>query len=75
MKHRILATFNINKKNQFERLYVYDARLYKMMIKQQLREKKIPKGGNHNPYIKEEQTKYKRTNNDKQNIHIKLKIE
>jgi hypothetical protein len=34
-----------------------------MIIKQQLREKKIPKGGNHNPYIKEEQTKYKRTNN------------
>ena len=53
---------------------MYDARLYKMIIKQQLREKKIPKGGNHNPYIKEEQTKYKRTNNDKQNIHIKLKI-
>jgi hypothetical protein len=42
---------------------------------------KIPKGGNQNPYIEEEQTtqwpkeKYKRTNNDLQNIHIKLKIE
>ena len=23
IKHRILATFNINKKNQFERLYVF----------------------------------------------------
>jgi hypothetical protein len=37
--------------------------------------------GNQNPYIKEEQTtqwpkeKVKRTNNDQQNIHIKLKIE
>ena len=38
--------------------------------------------GNRNPYIEEEQTtqwakdkKYKRTNNDQQNIHIKLKIE
>jgi len=37
--------------------------------------------GNQNPYIEEEQTtqwpkeKYKRTNNDLQNIHIKLKIE
>jgi hypothetical protein len=43
---------------------------------------KIPKGGNQNPYIKEEQTtqwpkekRTKRTNNDLQNIHIKLKIE
>ena len=42
---------------------------------------KMPKGGNQNPYIDEEQTtqcqkkKYKRTNNDLQNIHIKLKIE
>jgi hypothetical protein len=63
---------------------------------------KIPKGGNQNPYIKEEQTTqwpkdtkgvirtriskknrkhngqkkmHKRTNNDLQNIHIKLKIE
>ncbi len=38
--------------------------------------------GNQNPYIEEEQTtqwpkekKDKRTNNDLQNIHIKLKIE
>jgi len=37
--------------------------------------------GNQNPYIEEEQTiqwpnkKYKRTNNDLQNINIKLKIE
>ena len=36
--------------------------------------------GNQNPYIEEEQTrdqkkKHKRTNNDLQNIHIKLKIE
>ena len=36
--------------------------------------------GNQNPYIEEEQTtngqkkKYKRTNNDVQNIHIKLKV-
>jgi hypothetical protein len=41
---------------------------------------KIPKGGNQNPYIKEQTTqwpkkKYKMTNNDLQNIHIKLKIE
>jgi hypothetical protein len=40
---------------------------------------KIPKGGNQNPYIEEEQTtqkkENKRTNNDLQNIHIKLKIE
>ena len=42
---------------------------------------KIPKGGNQNPHIEEEQTtqwpkeKSKRTNNDLQNIHIKLKIE
>ena len=39
---------------------------------------KIPKG-NQNPYIEEEQTTQrkstKRTNNDLQNIHIKLKIE
>ena len=42
---------------------------------------KIPKG-NRNPYSEEEQTtqwakekKYKRTNSDLQNIHIKLKIE
>ena len=53
------------------------------MIKKSL---KIPKGGNQNPYIEEEQTaqwpkekgqkeKDKRTNNDLQNIHIKLKIE
>jgi hypothetical protein len=61
---------------------------------------KIPKGGNQNPYIKEQTTqwpqdtkgviriliskknrqhngqkkKHKRTNNDIQNIHIKLKI-
>jgi len=39
------------------------------------------KGGNQNPYIEGEQTtqwpkkKYKRTNNNLQNIHIKLKIE
>jgi len=37
--------------------------------------------GNQNPYIEEEQIthgqkkKFKRTNNDQQNIHIKLKIE
>jgi hypothetical protein len=35
--------------------------------------------GNQNPYIEEEhhgeKKKYKRTNNDPQNIHIKLKIE
>ena len=37
--------------------------------------------GNQNPYFKDEQTtqwqkkKYKRTNNDQQNMHIKLKIE
>jgi len=38
--------------------------------------------GNQNPHIEEEQTtewpkqkKYKRTNNDLQNIHIQLKIE
>jgi len=35
--------------------------------------------GNQNPYIEEEQTtqwpKYKRTNNDLQNIHIKIQIE
>jgi hypothetical protein len=36
--------------------------------------------GNQNPYIEEQTTqwqtkKYKRTNNDLQNIHIKLKIE
>jgi hypothetical protein len=37
--------------------------------------------GNQNPHIEEEQTtqwpkeKYKRANNDQQNIHIKLKIE
>ena len=40
---------------------------------------KIPKGGNQNPYIEEEQTtqwpKEKVQNNDLQNIHIKLKIE
>jgi hypothetical protein len=41
---------------------------------------KIPKGGNQNPYIEEEQAnnghkkKYKRTNNDLQNIHINIKI-
>ena len=40
---------------------------------------KIPKGGNQNPYTEEEHNgqkkKYKRTNNDLQNIHIKLRIE
>jgi hypothetical protein len=40
---------------------------------------KIPKGGNHNPYIEEEyngqKKKDKSTNNDLQYIHIKLKIE
>jgi hypothetical protein len=40
---------------------------------------KIPKGGNQNPYIEEEQTtqkkEYKTTTNDLQNIHIKLKPE
>jgi hypothetical protein len=43
---------------------------------------KIPyQRGNENPYIEEEQKtqwpkeKYKRTNNDLQKIHIKLKIE
>ena len=40
---------------------------------------KIPKGGNQNPYIEEEQTtqcpKEKVQNDDLQNIHIKLKIE
>jgi len=37
---------------------------------------KIPKGGNQNPYIEEEQTtQWKRTNNDLQIIHISLKIE
>jgi len=40
---------------------------------------KIPKG-NQKPYIEEEQTtqwpkEKERTNNDRQNIHIKLKIE
>ena len=46
-----------------------------------IRISKIPKGGNQNTYIEEEQTtqwskeKYKRTNNDLQNIHIKLMIE
>jgi hypothetical protein len=48
------------------------------MIKKRL---KIPKGGNQNPYIEEEQTrqwpkeKVQKTNNDLQNIHVKLKIE
>jgi hypothetical protein len=40
---------------------------------------KIPKGGNQNLLIEEEQTtqwpKEKKTNNDLQNMHIKLKIE
>jgi hypothetical protein len=42
---------------------------------------KIPKGGNQNQYISKKNNtmtkrkKYKRTNNDLQNIHIKLKIE
>ena len=42
---------------------------------------KLPKGGNQNPYIEEEQTtqwpkeKVQRTNNDLQNIHIQLTIE
>ena len=44
---------------------------------------KIPKGGNQNSYVEEEQTKQwskeekkeKRKNNDLQNIHIKLMIE
>ena len=43
---------------------------------------KIPKGGNHNSHIEEknrkhngQKKKYKGTNNDLQNIHIKLKIE
>ena len=40
---------------------------------------KIPKGGNQNPLIKEEtdntMPKRKRTNNDLQNIHIKLMME
>jgi hypothetical protein len=40
---------------------------------------KIPKGGNHNPYIEEQHNGQKkndkRTNNDLQYIHIKLKIE
>jgi hypothetical protein len=40
---------------------------------------KIPKGGNQKPYIEEKQTtqwpkkNYKWTNNDLQDIHIKLK--
>jgi hypothetical protein len=45
--------------------------------------KQVPvyQSGNQNPYIKEEQTtqwskeKEQKTNNDLQNIHIKLKIE
>jgi hypothetical protein len=42
---------------------------------------KIPKGGNQNRISKKnrqhngQKKKYKRTNNDLQNIHIKLKIE
>ena len=42
---------------------------------------KIPKGGNQNRMSKKnrqhngQKKKYKRTNNDQQNIHIKLKIE
>ena len=42
---------------------------------------KLPKGGNQNPYIEEEQItqwpkeKVQRTNNDLQNIHIQLTIE
>ena len=53
-----------------------DVKFVKNMNKKNL---KIPKG-NQNLYIEEEQTtqwqkkKYKRTNNDLQNIHIKLKI-
>jgi hypothetical protein len=46
-----------------------------------IRISKIPKGGNQNPYIEEEQTtqcpkeKERKKNNDLQNIHIKLKID
>ena len=41
---------------------------------------KIPKGGNHNQYMKEQTTqcpkeKYKKTKNDPQNIQPKPKIE
>jgi len=42
---------------------------------------KIPKGGNHNLYIEEEQTtqwpkaKVQKDKQDLQNLHIKLKIE
>ena len=62
-------------------LYVKD-RLQKLSNDQQFAKKslKIPKG--YNPYIEEEQTtqwpkekKYKRTSNNLENIHIKLKIE
>jgi hypothetical protein len=41
---------------------------------------KIPKGGNQNLYIENnkqhngKKKKYKKTNNDPQNMHIKLKI-
>ena len=49
--------------------------------KRQEKSLKLPKGGNQNPYIEEEQItqwpkeKVQRTNNDLQNIHIQLTIE
>jgi hypothetical protein len=47
-------------------------------IKYKNKSLKIPKGSNQNPYIEEQhngiKNKYKKTNNDLQNIHIKLKI-
>jgi hypothetical protein len=61
--------------------YVDDVTMPTQIIKYNQEELEDTKGGNQNPYIEEEQTtqwpkkKYKRTNNDLQNIHIKQKIE
>jgi hypothetical protein len=67
-------TFNTDKNNNVS---IEGLKIYVLM-------KVIPeKSLNQNPYIEGEQTKqwpkekvqYKRTNNDQQNIHMKLKIE
>jgi hypothetical protein len=61
--------------------YVDDVTMPTQIIKYNQEEFEDTKGGNQHPYIEEEQTtqwpkkKYKRTNNDLQNIHIKQKIE
>jgi hypothetical protein len=70
----LITPFAIYKLFFFVLLFFSLVIVYNLTICLSLRRDWRYQRGNQNPYIKEEQKEYKRTNNDLQNIHIKLKI-